>query len=367
MIELMVGLAIGLTLTLGLFTLIANSSTSFKSQDDFARMQENATAALRYMGDSVRMAGFYGYVMDPNNVNLVVGSVNTTTDCGSAANLPQANWALSLAANPPTPVFGFYGLTPLTVSGVFPCILSSNFAAGVGANPNPILVTRGTGGFRIPDPDNDGDLTDGLAAQPNFNTTIYLQADPNSGLIFYGANYAALRGANLTRRLPNGRDVDIFEYKAYAYYIRPCSRPAGGATNCTGAADDGGRPVPTLVRQELNGSAMTEVPLVEGIDMINIQYGVDLAPANAQDGVPEYFTDNPAGQWTNVVSVKVTVLVRSPTPSTSYDDSGKVYDLNGDGVVDYRCTDYAVPACNFKRKVFSQTFQVRNVAQRRGA
>jgi type IV pilus assembly protein PilW len=367
LIELMIGLTIGLTLTLGLTTLIAGTSSTFKTQDDFSRIQENATAALRYIGDSVRMAGFYGYVMDATNINMVAGGVNTTTDCGSATNPPSVNWALSIAPAVPTPVFGFYGLTPLNVNATFPCIQASNFAAGIGPNPNPILVTRGAGGFRVPDPNGDGDRSDGLAAQPNFNTTIYIQSDPTQGLVFYGADFAALKGGNATRRMPNGSDVDIFEYRAYVYYIRPCSRPVGGVPNCTGAGDDAGHPLPTLVRQELAGSAMTEVALVEGIDMMNIQYGVDLQPANAPDGVPEFFTDNPAGNWGNVVAVKITLLVRSPSLAITYDDSGKTYDLDGNGVADYRCTDYPAPACSYKRKVFSQTFQVRNVAQRRGA
>ena len=50
LIEMMVGLTIGLVLTLGLFTLIANTSQSFKVQDDFSRMQENGATAFRYIG-----------------------------------------------------------------------------------------------------------------------------------------------------------------------------------------------------------------------------------------------------------------------------------------------------------------------------
>ena len=86
LIELMIGLTIGLMLTLGLFTLIAGQSTTFKTQDDFARMQENATSALRYIGDSIRMAGFYGFTQDPAAISLTAGAVSTSADCGSSTN-----------------------------------------------------------------------------------------------------------------------------------------------------------------------------------------------------------------------------------------------------------------------------------------
>ena len=82
LIELMVGLTIGLFLTLGMFVLITNSSNAFKVQDDFARMQENATSAMRYIGSSLRMAGFYGYAQDASVINTTFGAVSTTTDCG---------------------------------------------------------------------------------------------------------------------------------------------------------------------------------------------------------------------------------------------------------------------------------------------
>ena len=368
MIELMVGLTIGLVLTLGLFTMLAGSSQAFKVQDDFARMQENATAAFRYIGDSVRQAGFVGNTSDPSIISFVAGSaVATTTDCGSGANPPTTNWALTFT----TPIIAFPGLTPATVNAVFPCILSANFSAGPPvANPNPILVVRGASGYRIcnqvvaaPGPPVCTNPNALLTAQPNYATTIYVQSDPYKGLVFYGADFANLRASATSRFYSNGNDIEMFEYRAHVYYIRPCSRPAGGAANCTGAADDNGHPIPTLVRQELSGSAMTEVPLVEGIDLIDYRFGID----NNGDGVPDVFKDTPvAGDWPNVVAVKVTMLVRSPTLSTEYDDSGKQYDLNGDGVIDYKCTLAPAPACRYKRKVFSQVFQARNLAQRKG-
>jgi len=369
LVELMVGLTIGLFLTLGLFTLIANSSQSFKVQDDFARMQDNAATALRYMGDSIRMAGFVGYAQDPSLINTTIDNVATTADCGSATNPPTTNWALNMQV----PIYGIPGsgsnaLTQLTVNGVFPCIHASNFQSY-----SPILVTRGVGGYSMPDPNGDGNLTDGLAEQPNYNTTIYIQSAAAkqlvggfAGLLFYGSDYATLRSTNQTPLMPNGNDAAIFEYRAHVYYIRPCSLPATGTT-CNGVTDDAGFPIPTLARQELSSSAMTEVPLVEGIDLVSFQYGIDNNP-NPGDGVPDIFTATPAaGDWSNVVAVRVSVLVRSPHLSSNYDDSGKQYDLDGDGIPDYTCTASYVNACKYKRKVFTQIFQLRNIALRRGA
>ena len=360
LVELMIGLTIGLFLTLGMFTLIANSSNVFKVQDDFARMQENASSAMRYISTSLRSAGFYGYAADFSLINTTGGAVSTVNDCGSATNPPASNWALALEF----PVFGLAGLLQSGINATVPCITALNYLEITGGQQ--ILVTRGALGARITDPNSDGDLSDGIATVRNFQTTIFLQASPARGLIFYGNDFATHKSSGLATTLANGNDVDIFEYAAHVYYLRPCSRFATGVTTCTAAADDG-RPIPTLARQELVGSTMTEIALAEGIERMALLYGIDNAPFDAPDGVADFYTTTP-GDWVNVVSVRVTLLVRSTLLNPQYDDSTKTYDLNGDNVVDYRCTtDIATPAaCNYKRKVFSQLVQLRNIAQRRG-
>ena len=360
LVELMIGLTIGLVLTLGMFTLITNSSNAFKVQDDFARMQENASSAMRYISTSLRSAGFYGYAADFSLINTTGGAVSTVNDCGSATNIPASNWALDLEF----PVFGLAGLPQSGINATVPCITALNYLEINGGQQ--ILVTRGALGARITDPNSDGDLSDGIATVRNFQTTIFLQASPVRGLIFYGNDFATHKASGLAIPLANGNDVDIFEYATHVYYLRPCSRFATGVTTCTAAADDG-RPIPTLARQELVGSSMTEIALAEGIERMALLYGIDNAPFGALEGVADFYTTTP-GDWVNVVSVRVTLLVRSTLLNPQYDDSTKTYDLNGDNLVDYRCTtDIATPAaCNYKRKVFSQLVQLRNIAQRRG-
>ena len=346
LVELMIGITIALVLTFGLMVLIMGTSRSYKTQDEFARLQESGVTALSYIGDSIRHAGFYGVGNAATPVDAATGGVATTTDCGSAANPPQANWALNALA----PMVGFNGLTPITVNATLPCVLETNFQTG------QVLAVRMATGERLRDPNTDGNLRDAAFVA----NRIYIQGNATGAILFRGSDYGTLRGASLSRRVFGGADAPIFEYQAHLYYIRPCSRPAT-PPGCQ-ATDDNGRPIPTLVRQELEGATMVERPLVQGVELINFLYGLDADG----DGVPDRFTATPAGgDWATVVVVRVSVLVRDPMATAGYDDTGKLYDLNGDGVPDFTCTPNV--NCGFRRHVFTQNFQVRNVAQRRGA
>ena len=60
LIELMVALTIGMVLSLGILILMSSTSRSYKISDEYARMQEDGTAAIRFMSDDVHMAGFFG-------------------------------------------------------------------------------------------------------------------------------------------------------------------------------------------------------------------------------------------------------------------------------------------------------------------
>jgi type IV pilus assembly protein PilW len=346
LVEILIGVTIALVLTLGLLVLIERTSRSYQSQDDFARLQESGVSALAFIGDAISHTGFFGIGSAATQVDAVTAGLTTTGDCGSAANPPVANWALNAAV----PMIGFNALVPADVTATLPCVLAGNFQAG------PVLAVRLAVGEPLRDPNNDGNLTDAVFVADR----IYVQGNSSGAILFRGDGYGALRGAGQHRTLFGGRDAPIFEYQAYVHYIRPCSRPAA-PPGCA-ANDDGGFPIPTLVRQQLVGGAMVEFPLAQGIERINFLYGVD----DDANGVPDRFTEAPANpaDWAAVVVVRVSVLVRDARPSAGYDDTGRQYDLNGDGAPDFTCVPNV--NCGFRRHVFSRNFQVRNVAQRRG-
>jgi len=351
----MVALTIGLFLTLGLMLMMSDSSRTFKIQDDYARMQENAVSSLRYLNDSLRHSGFYGLAGDTISLDQYGTIGGITNDCGN-----------TLTSG--VPLFGYEFATAAAANAALACIRTQNF------QPGPALVLRLASGIGIPDPNGDGNLTDGMAAQPGFTNTLYVQSDANFGYVFRGGDFAALVGANLVKKYVSGNQFPVFPYQMHVYYVRPCSRPTGaGGTQCQ-ATDDSGRPIPTLVRQELEATTMVERALAEGVERINFLYGVDTLPAPDGNGIADRYVADPlavAGDgWARVVSVRVTLLVRSPTVIAGHDDSTKSYDLNGDGTPDFTCTDSVATepmACAYKRALFSQVIQVRNVAFRKGA
>ncbi len=360
LIELMVSIAISLVLLLGLTVLFSSTSQSFRVQDEFARLQENGTAALRYLGDDLRMAGFYGTGTSVASVNLDSLPEITGTDCGAElAGPPARPFALDLS----TPIAVEMSLTPDNVSTVFPCIDRANFSPG-----SPVIVLRGATSHAITQADASGSMSAALEADANYAQTIYVQASPTqepNTIVFRGDRYAELRAAGLANvRIVNGnQDAPIFEYQTHVYYVRPCSRPTGvgtsdSATRVCQETDDGGHPIPTLVRQELVNQQMQELPLVEGIERLNLSYGLDVDG----DGIPDQYTEAPApGDWPQIIAVRIAVLVRSTVPVAGQDDSGKTYDLGGG--VTFTCnTD-----CSYLRQVYSQTVQLRNCALRRSA
>jgi len=196
--------------------------------------------------------------------------------------------------------------------------------------------------------------------------TIYMQssADPTAlPIIAPGTGTKAGDEALFTLTswspTPPGALAPIRRYHVHIYFVAPCSVPAGGGSVCTGSADDNGSPIPTLKRLELTGNTWSLVPLVEGIENLQIDYGID----TDKDGVPDatYVTAPALADWPNVVAVRINVLSRQIEPTNGYVDS-KTYDM---GVAAPAYTPPAPPALQYKRHVYNSVIRIVNPASRR--
>jgi type IV pilus assembly protein PilW len=114
-----------------------------------------------------------------------------------------------------------------------------------------------------------------------------------------------------------------------------------------------------LVRAELDRASSTsaylQTPLVEGVETMRFEYGID----TDGDGQVDLNTATPAGtQWADVVMVRVALVVRNLEPSPGYADT-RTYTVGGEA--------YTVPTDfqEHKRQVYTRTVSVRNTAGRR--
>jgi type IV pilus assembly protein PilW len=113
----------------------------------------------------------------------------------------------------------------------------------------------------------------------------------------------------------------------------------------------------TLMRSAFeNGAHQTAQPLVDGIEALRFEYGID----SSGDGSPDSYLSAPPtalADLRNIVAVKVHVLARNLEATPGYSDS-KSYQLGNSA---------AISAANdgFKRHVFSTTVRLVNPSGRR--
>jgi type IV pilus assembly protein PilW len=118
------------------------------------------------------------------------------------------------------------------------------------------------------------------------------------------------------------------QYRTQIYFIANDDKPGDG--------------IPTLKRAELGAGTFSIVPLVDGVENMQIEYGLDTAVPTT--GAPTVFTADPdsylgcapavcMGYWRNTVAAKIYLLTRNTTTTQGYIDS-KVYTLGlkADGV-----------------------------------
>jgi len=343
LIELMIAITIGLFLLVGLVSVFATSNQTYLDLSRAAQQIESGRFAVQVIADDVAHAGFYGRYSQPGTVpgGLPDPCVNTVT-----GTPPTLVLAMAL------PLQGYDA--PATVPAPLnACLPDANHVAGT-----DILVVRRA----------DSTVSAGNATSiPNGALTagtIYLQgnADPDGAPVIAVATgtqagdedplkFGTLKNNNVIPQF-----APVRRFHVHIYFVAPCSVPAGGGSVCTGASDDNGAPIPTLKRLELtqSGVPLAVIPLVEGIENFQVDYGID----TNKDGVPDgaYTMAPTVANFADVVAVRINVLARNVEPSGGYTDT-KSYDMGIAGMV--------APGGPYKRHVYNAVIRVVNVASRR--
>lgn len=132
-----------------------------------------------------------------------------------------------------------------------------------------------------------------------------------------------------------------------------------------------GANVPTLKRLEFNGASFVEVPLADGIERLQLEYGID----TNGDGSPDQYTADPTNftyagcttctagnNWANAVTAKIHVLARSTEATTGHVDR-KVYSLGA--AADGTPVQMGPFNDSFQRHVYSAAVRLMNPSGRR--
>ncbi len=330
LIEFMISITLGMLIVVALTLLIARQSATQGEFEKSSRQIENGRYAMGILNDDIQMAGYYG---EFSNVGTTApASVNP---CDPDITVMEALMVY--------PVQGYD--SPATSPLL--CILADNH------KPNTdILVVR-----RVEPP-----LVPILSAAAS---RVYLQSGLTpSGLEFQKVLNSGSNPSAFT--LFNKDKTTLASLRAFVvriYFVSPCS-----VTPCSALAD-GGNPIPTLKVVELSssGTMSAVTPLVEGIENLQIEYGVDSV---SNDGSPDgafvlATVVSTTANWANVMALRIHLVARNNERSPDYVDT-KIYQLGAGGAAAIPATDhYGLDVRPYKRRVFSQMIRLVNPSGRR--
>lgn len=354
LIEILVAMTLGLVVLAGATNLFLGSSRTFGVNESLSRMQEDARFAMTRLERDVRGAGHTGCA--PNVVNqiddddllwadvsgTVMGWENTGTGIGDTLDVTNATniWVSSSGRALPDNINPIAGSDVLevssgkTLSEIVPNIITiSNNQSNI--NLDGVQLNRGAGTVL-------SIIAGNCARGDRFRRT-------NSA----NANSVNTQGGNIT---PSNRNFDLTNtYDHTANLVLHST-----SVYFIGAGTDG---VPALMMRDPTLDEPVTLELVRGVDSMQVLYGV--APSQNSTEARRYVTAEDVGatQWDNVVSVRLSLLLRSVQPVNTGEPNRRLYNLLGTTVNPTRGSVEAPTGDQNIRVVFTKTMSVRNRLQ----
>ena len=314
LVELMIAVTLGLLIMTGLVAIFAKNSRARAEIELSSRQIENGRYATAVLNDDLRMAGYlssfdpYSLIIRPLNPPL-----NAMVSMPDPCDTSQANVSNSF----------FIAVQGIDNAATIPSCLSD-----VRPGSDILVIRRASTCIAGPVLDANCDA-------------------PVSGANFYFQSSDCYKAGELYTTTPSSTDYQLhfvldsnianlskhaIDCTTIANYRRFITRIYFVANNNVESPPDG---IPTLKRAELGapGATPTIVPIVDGIETLQLEYGVD---AN-DDGVIDAYTTDPgtynscAGNgcvlnWLRTYAVKVHILARNTQASTGFVDT-KAYTL----------------------------------------
>ena len=310
-VELMIAMTIGLVILGAVSALFINVRQTFRTADSMSRIQESARYAVEMLARDIRMAGFIGCG------NLESITVNTI------ANAPVEELLFNNAVRgQDSPSGQIAGITLIGADTIaikrgldtdvhlVGNLVPSNANIKINGNPynfvadDVLMVTNCTHAdvFRATNVSGGGTVT--IAHSNSSNTGNRIGTYDEDAFIMRLAQWVFFIGIN------------------------PAGRPA-------------------LFRTNTVAGAGTPFEIVDNVENMEIEYGVDTNGDDSPDAYQTATTINAANNWDSVVSVKLGLLLVSPEANIL--PTSQSITFNGTTVSDRRM-----------RQIFTTTIAIRN-------
>ncbi len=331
LIEMMVALTLSLVLMLGVIQVFTASQAASRLAEGAARVQENGRFAIDMLERDIRMAGHMGCVNDQAHIVKNLGDPRLHFTAGSGSGDPLdfsvaiqgyeapdtgPGTSLTLGDNwdaPPDLPSSIADLTPAPVGGSDVLVLRFLASEGV---PVDSISAAGAGSVLGVNAERWKRLTEGGVSSP----TLFGIADCSHADVFEGTSSAGevtSTNAELSRYTaqPTGQTM-VYRAESMVYYI---------------GLSDTGEPGLRRARADSTGAYTINEELVEGIESLQLMYGLDSTtdisvtapPAGniteqaVASGVTTDANAIGAAQWLRVGMVQVGLLARSPSPASA--------------------------------------------------
>lgn len=324
LIELMVSVAMGLFMLLGLTSILVSSQSANRFFSDIGEMQENGRFGADLLAQSIAMSDHWGGA-PTGSITATAGIINAVGNCDQAwvANFTEGIRGYEGGAN----------LAAVIANGLpANCVTAAQYLANT-----DMLVVRyaSTQGMAT-------DLTG--AAEVN---RLYVRAQAGSvGVLFSGST-------DLTAAFTPEGGWLIYPFVVELFFVSPCSDVNTGCT-------DG---IPTLSRLTIHKNSavanqLTIEPLVPGVEELQFEYGQD---SDGDDVVDLYENAGAiaAADWADVVNVRFSMLVRTEQADPGFTDTN-TYVTTGFMASNAVAAGVPVAAQSFRRKQYSRVILVRN-------
>ena len=289
LIELMIALTLGSLLSLAVYKVFDLHQRGFQLIVDLNDREDNAQLALKVLTDAIRMADHWGGV-NGSQVSVL------QTSLSSAPGACNSHWIFNVAQG----IQGMNGENAISQIKGLPgqCIKNKDYIAD-----SDILALRFADSRHY---FYEQELNNKRYARHYF---VRAQAG-DAALVFQGWD-----AQSAIKSIPDRGYHYNMAFHSSLFFLKPCQL---NSVACIASEA-------VLTRLVLSGDRYIQEPLVEGIEQLQFEYGVD---EDADSRVDQYQPADKVADWQRVKSVRIFLLARSRLKDLGLDELGKIYLMN---------------------------------------